>query len=730
MAKYLLLILWINISTIVCAQSDEELSALCRRADESQLSKDYLDICTYFIDHNSPSEMFLEYLSKGYQAALKERNAESIALYYSSRGDYHLLRGENEEFLRDATKAADIFRKLNCTDLYINSLGQLSYFYLMVHKPDSSRYYIRKGLALLDSPENPYITGLLHNLSVGYMDEGSQDSALFYAKKATAAGIRNADTLFLMHSYMQQAVIYRKRDQLPLALTYYENALQLAEHSGYYSDLSCIYTNIAYLYAGMRRIKEGLAMAEQAVWAAGKEGDNLITANAYLTKGGILSKKGDDKSAVVSLRKALGYFEREEYPRFFLKITNYMIPSFIDLNQVDSALYYQSEADKLYGTLPPYSVETRSYYATRMRLYRHLGEFREVLKAADQLKSIFRQNPDAGFMPFFYQSLAEAYSKMGDYPKAYQYMNEAYLISDSVQSQEHSLQISDFMVRYQTKEKELRISQLQREKGEQKAQAMRYQHNLIFLLSFLLVLVLLLLYNRQRQNARSARLVGIAKEKEGEFIALQRDTERRLTQKYIEGLESERERLAKELHDGVCNNLLALEMNLKTLSDGDGGLKNYLALLSQTRENVRSVSHELIPPAFQYANIDEMLYDYMTHLNDSGLIEFRYFSTEEVDWGKLPQEISYEIYRIVQEALNNSMKYASASCVEVSMVWKGNLLIVKVSDNGMGFDLDKKQKGIGLRTIAERVKSIGGELLIETGDGGTNIIVTINTTNK
>ena len=85
-------------------------------------------------------------------------------------------------------------------------------------------------------------------------------------------------------------------------------------------------------------------------------------------------------------------------------------------------------------------------------------------------------------------------------------------------------------------------------------------------ISLLGILLLGSLYARQRQRARIAVLANAANEKEREFLELQKETEQRLTRKYIDGLESERERMATELHDDVCNSLLALEMNIRTIS--------------------------------------------------------------------------------------------------------------------------------------------------------------------
>lgn len=269
------------------------------------------------------------------------------------------------------------------------------------------------------------------------------------------------------------------------------------------------------------------------------------------------------------------------------------------------------------------------------------------------------------------------------------------------------------------------ISALKQQQSEREKKVLRQRIYFILIIGTLIIATLLLLYARQRQKNRALKIAHYAKEKEEEFLTLQKEAELRFTRKFIDGLEAERGRLAKELHDGVCNNLLALEMNLKTLPGKEKYLDEPLSLLTEIRMDIRSVSHELMPPAFQYATIDEMLSDYTSHIDLPAYSTVRYFSTEDVDWSLIPEQVGYEIYRIVQEALNNSIRHSSASLIEVSLLYKKTFIEIIITDNGKGFDLLKKNKGIGLRTIAGRVESIGGELIMESGGEGTKISVTV-----
>lgn len=134
---------------------------------------------------------------------------------------------------------------------------------------------------------------------------------------------------------------------------------------------------------------------------------------------------------------------------------------------------------------------------------------------------------------------------------------------------------------------------------EEAQQKLMYRRILyVSVLGLLLVLLLVLLYVRQRQKVRIIKLAQAASEKERQFLALQKETEQRLTRKYIDGLESERERIAEDLHDDVCNNLLAFEMSMRSLFEESNAsmIDEQLDRLKEVREHLRNISHELMPP--------------------------------------------------------------------------------------------------------------------------------------
>ncbi|MBO5629231.1 MAG: hypothetical protein J5965_09195, partial [Aeriscardovia sp.] len=178
---------------------------------------------------------------------------------------------------------------------------------------------------------------------------------------------------------------------------------------------------------------------------------------------------------------------------------------------------------------------------------------------------------------------------------------------------------------------------------------------------------------------------------------------------FIEGQESERSRLAKELHDGVANQLLAVEMKLST----DGLTPQAMELLNESREQVRHVSHELLPPDFTLYSLDEILEQYAAQANGMLKCTVTYTSSPlDANWSCVSPTAAMEVFRITQEAVSNAMKHSSASLISIGLhLDEHQNMMLMVSDNGNKAVLENGDAGgIGLKTMHQRAKSIGGTL--------------------
>jgi PAS domain S-box-containing protein len=191
--------------------------------------------------------------------------------------------------------------------------------------------------------------------------------------------------------------------------------------------------------------------------------------------------------------------------------------------------------------------------------------------------------------------------------------------------------------------------------------------------------------------------------------------------------ENERSEIAKELHDNVNQLLTTAKLYIENISyfpdQKETFIQKGVALLQRSINEIRGLSKQLITPVINdigfRATLDELLNHYSAmHLFQ---IDLDYHLDEE----QLEKGLQLTIYRIIQEQLNNIVKYAKASSVHIGVTANSNAITVTVSDNGAGFDKRKATKGLGLKNMKTRAEVYKGDLNIQSAQGkGTVVQVT------
>lgn len=578
--------------------------------------------------------------------------------------------------------------------------------YYMYKQPDSAYFYFQKGIDNLREKTDICYTGLLSNMATYYFSVGEIDKALpayLFARQETKRLGHDEVTVVVSTSL---GIIYRRKEMPDSALYYYKDALEVAEHQDDFSAISNLYASIAILYTGTNRLEEALTYAKKALETGEKADDLVQMVYAYSVYGSILIKEQEWSEAAQVLKKGVVESRKLQSPHLIVKCITPLLSVFDHLEQTDSVRYYSNEAEKELTRLAPHSVEALGFYEAKGRLFNKYGQYRESLEAFKKVEGLRGKNLQTP-LDMLYFWFATDYHGLKDYTSAYEYMKKAYLTKDSLFAGEVQKQLSDLSVKYQTKEKELEISQLKQAQTEQRASMIKRIFYLVFLLLVLIAAFLILLYKKR---------------------ALEKETDLRLARQYIDGLESERKRLAKELHDGVCNDLLGIQYYMQT-SDviGEEVQQRLSPMLEQARTDVRFISHELMPPALQYVNLDVMLEDYIERLGKMHpTIRFHYSSLpEQADWSLVPAQKAYELYRIVQEVLGNALSHSKAAEISItlSMNPEKQKATLAISDNGEWDAASSGGDGIGLRTVEDRVKCVNGTYSLTSDEKGTSFTV-------
>ncbi len=191
---------------------------------------------------------------------------------------------------------------------------------------------------------------------------------------------------------------------------------------------------------------------------------------------------------------------------------------------------------------------------------------------------------------------------------------------------------------------------------------------------------------------------------------------------------AERNRISRELHDGIVNRLFTTRLNLELLESDNPELKNRLITeLKSTEKHIREVSHDLHNSFFsENQDFNRLLEELIAQQKNEHNTVFDITIDKYVEWSKITEKQKVHIYRIIQEALNNVNKYAKASKCFVLILKKHNQLIIRIHDNGIGFDRHKNKKGLGFKTFEERVGELNGSLKIKSEqEKGTTVEVTL-----
>ena len=220
-------------------------------------------------------------------------------------------------------------------------------------------------------------------------------------------------------------------------------------------------------------------------------------------------------------------------------------------------------------------------------------------------------------------------------------------------------------------------------------------------------------------------------------VKRQGDRLRRAIARLAEAEETERRRVVRELHDQVGQNLTALDLNIslvrthlerRGITDLRKRLDDSLALVSQTNERIRELMSDLRPPVLDDYGLISTLHWYGDRFASRTNIEVAVRGREEVA-SCLSSQVENAMFRICQEALNNTAKHAEADLVTIALSARDGVIRLRISDNGVGFDPNRAGGGReswGLLTMRERAESIGAECRFESNSaGGTSVVVEV-----
>ena len=256
------------------------------------------------------------------------------------------------------------------------------------------------------------------------------------------------------------------------------------------------------------------------------------------------------------------------------------------------------------------------------------------------------------------------------------------------------------------------------------------KERLIFLFSSIgLMALLILIYIIITQRAKNQEL---------RFIQEQQETNEEIynlmlaqQDKIDEGRAEEKKRISQELHDGILGRLFGTRLSLDSLNmvnteDAVKTRSNYIDQLKTIETDIRKISHDLSADFISESGFIDIIKALIESQTTAYKLSFDFNDDAEIDWDHISNKNKIHIYRMLQESMQNIYKHAKASHVKIGFEQKNSLILFSIEDDGVGFNIAKARKGIGLKNIDSRVRDLGGKAEIFSKIGhGTTIKISI-----
>jgi signal transduction histidine kinase len=322
------------------------------------------------------------------------------------------------------------------------------------------------------------------------------------------------------------------------------------------------------------------------------------------------------------------------------------------------------------------------------------------------------------------------YDSTGDYRNAHTYLMQHSSIMDSILSSETRTYTAESETLYETNKKETEILRLQQVQ-QQKDFALRRRNTYLFIAAALLAaafVILALVRKNFRTRQKLARQQAVLQEEK--IISMGKQQQVISLQSMINGQETERTRIARDLHDGLGGLFSTVKMHYSTLQQDtplireNALYKKTLDLINNASEELRKVAHNMMPEVLMKVGLVEALQDFCNNISAGKLLNvtLQTFGMEK----RLGSSAEIMLYRIIQELVNNIIKHAYATEALIQINREGNRLSVVIEDNGRGFDTREaeEKRSMGMATVKSRVDYLNGKLTIDSRkDIGTTVMI-------
>lgn len=588
----------------------------------------------------------------------------------------YLTQNDSLKFKKTNQKVIELSKKQNDSTLLANAYWDLGYFFNKIVKIDSSYFYYLKAQKIFNLQGNTIKEGKVLQ-SISFIQSNAKDyrgSEISTIKAIELFDNKKGTDIDLYRSYNNLGSVTNALKEHDRALKYYNKAQE------YY-----------------KKIKPKSKINTALV-------NNI--ANVY-------RDKEDYNSAIKNYKKVLAVDSLyEKKTLFYAKVLDNYAYTKLKLKDTVNVEQQLLQSLQIRDSLNDISGLAISYF--------NLAEFYILKKDTSKALDNAKKSEEYSLKTKNNKRLLQAYDLLTsiDPINASNYAHKYIVLNDSLIAEERLLQDKFTRIKYETDE----VLE-EKEVLEEQKQLLIY-----FVIGALLLAFAIFVIGSQYIKNQKLKFEQEQQETNLDTFNLMLDQKGKLAQ----AKQEEQIRISQELHDGVLGSLTGIGLILKATNKraDQEAIDERLDLIKQlqeTAEEIRTISHTLSAASSKkMQNFTNSIIELLHNTGKASNIKTSFTFDKKIDWDHLNAEIKINLYRMIQEGVQNCVKYSKAENILLDLSMKNSNLSVNLSDNGVGFNLQKKKRGIGLKNIYSRANKINAKVNIDSTLGnGTKIHISV-----
>lgn len=482
------------------------------------------------------------------------------------------------------------------------------------------------------------------------------------------------------------------------ALQHYQNAMRIAERINDTDIIPYIEKNIGVLYVQWKKFDQAIDYYNRAAESAQKIDNEELLADCRNNMGIVYEQKGDYDKALIAYREALSHYNAKNIQGKIAMAYSNMAIVFKLQKQYRQSVEYNLKAVEIFEKIQ----DKWSMAATYNNIGNLLGETGNYLKAiayCQQSLSIATEIKAEEIIGMAYESMAEAAAIAKDFEKAYAYHKQYLQSTKKFINEENTRQLSELSIKYETEKKEKQLI-------ETTLVSRQKDIGIILLCGSILIGIVVF---------RNFRVSAFQKQKQ---LSLENDLLKEQTQSRMQ---QQRLEISRDLHDSLGAQLTLIH----SISDGlkntsaqwDASNRQKIQTLSEFSENamaeLRNTLWVLHSKEIYLTDLKNKILNFIQSASEAReqvqfIIDFQLIETATIH-----SKPAVNVFRALQEIVNNALKYSDASEIKVAAHQHENKLTLTIADNGRGFDYEREQyKSYGLQNIKTRLESLKGTISV------------------